>query len=358
VAPPVVNPGNPTTFFTATYEWANLKAGTYLIASGSHPAVQLPMGLYAALKVDVVAGLQAYPNATTTSYANDVVLLLSEVDPALNAAVVGGDYGTSVYPTSISMGYLPRYFLINGTSYSTGVSAPLPVVTVDRTTLLRFLNAGSRTRNPVFQGPFMTLVAEDGNPSSYPQQQYSINLPAGKTMDATFQPTVQGALTLYDRSLGLTNNTTSPGGMLVNLTVASVGVIGTFDNGTWYLDFNGNGVLDGVGGGDTQATFGTSSMTPVTGDWNGNGITTIGAFDNGTWYLDVNGNGVWDGVGGGDAQSLFGTSGMTPVTGDWNDNGTTTIGAFDNGTWYLDVNGNGVWDGVGGADLLSRLKGN
>jgi len=129
--------------------------------------------------------------------------------------------------------------------------------------------------------------------------------------------------------------------------------IGTYENGTWYLDVNGNGTYDGVGGGDATAVFGTSVMTPVTGDWNGDGTTEIGAYFNGFWFLDVNGNGIWNGIGGGDVLVVFGTSAMTPVSGDWNGDGTTEVGAFQNGTWYLDVNGNGTYDGVGGGDATS-----
>ncbi len=208
---------------TATYRWGGLKPGTYLLESGSHQAVQIPMGLYAALKVDVAAG-QAYPSI---NYTADVVLLFSEVDPALNAAVASGEYGSApesgLYTTSMGMGYLPRYFLINGQSFrrfSEGGRIPLPAGSANGTTLVRFLNAGSRTRNPVLQGPYMTLVAEDGNPLPFPLQQYSVYLPAAKTMDAIFQPTAVGSFPLYDRSLGLTNGTTSPGGMLTYLQIA------------------------------------------------------------------------------------------------------------------------------------------
>jgi hypothetical protein len=31
------------------------------------------------------------------------------------------------------------------------------------------------------------------------------------------------------------------------------------------------------------------------GDWTGGGVTQIGFYRNGTWYLDWNGNGKWDG---------------------------------------------------------------
>jgi hypothetical protein len=123
--------------------------------------------------------------------------------------------------------------------------------------------------------------------------------------------------------------------------------LGTFVNGTWYLDLNGNGQWDGTAT-DSLINFSTgiAGAIPVTGDWTGNGITKIGEFANGTWYLDLNGNGQWDGT---PTDGLFnfgtGVVGAIPVTGDWTGDGKTKIGVFVNGTWYLDLNGNGIWDG-------------
>ena len=56
------------------------------------------------------------------------------------------------------------------------------------------------------------------------------------------------------------------------------------------------------------------------GDWNGDGKTEIGVFNEGSWYLDYNGNGVWDGFATTEA-SAFGWPGVTPVVGDWNGDG-------------------------------------
>jgi len=120
--------------------------------------------------------------------------------------------------------------------------------------------------------------------------------------------------------------------------------IGAYYNGTWYLDYNGNGAWNGSII-DRQYSFGSASMTPVTGDWNNDGKTEIGAYLNGTWYLDYNGNGAWNGAVI-DRQYSFGSASMTPVTGDWNNDGKTEIGAYYNGTWYLDYNGNGAWNGA------------
>ena len=126
--------------------------------------------------------------------------------------------------------------------------------------------------------------------------------------------------------------------------------IGTYVNGTWYIDYNGNGVWNNVAGGDRLYSFGDGSMKPLTGDWDNDGTTEIGTYVNGTWYIDYNGNGAWNRVTGGDRQYSFGDSSMKPVTGDWNGDGITEIGTFVNGTWYIDYNGNGAWNRVTGGD--------
>ncbi|MEN8135840.1 MAG: hypothetical protein ABFS18_09955 [Thermodesulfobacteriota bacterium] len=201
-----------------TYSWGPLKAGTYLIQSGTHPAVQVQMGLYAVLIVDEVADAEAYPGI---AYSNEVTLLFSEIDPYLHAAVAGGTYG-STYVNTMQEGYRPRYFLINGQPYSADRSPIAAGVDTD-TTILRFLNAGLRDREPIVQGGVMSVVAEDGNPTPFAGavQQYSIDLAPGKTMDATFSPLAafNGYVPVYDRRLGLSNDGASPGGMVAMLEI-------------------------------------------------------------------------------------------------------------------------------------------
>jgi hypothetical protein len=119
--------------------------------------------------------------------------------------------------------------------------------------------------------------------------------------------------------------------------------IGTFRKGAWYLDSNGNDQWDGNA--DATHLFGIPTDKPVTGDWNGDGITNIGVFRDGAWYLDFNGNGSWDpGVDKKFSVHSFGNPNDIPVTGDWNGDGKTNIGVFRKGSWYLDFNGNGKWD--------------
>ena len=124
--------------------------------------------------------------------------------------------------------------------------------------------------------------------------------------------------------------------------------VGVFNNGTWLLDYNGNGVWDGTT--VDKAIFwstGQSTDVPVLGDWNGDGKTKIGIYNNGAWILDYNGNGVWEGPS--VDKTIYwstGQVGEVPVTGDWNGDGKTKIGVHVNGTWILEYNGNYAWDGT------------
>jgi YVTN family beta-propeller protein len=126
-------------------------------------------------------------------------------------------------------------------------------------------------------------------------------------------------------------------------------------DGTFYLDFNGNGQWDGCGT-DRCLQVGLLNDLPVVGDWNGTGRAQVGVFrpSAGTFYLDYNGNGVWDGCGT-DRCLQIGVSGDVPLVGDWNHTGTSKVGVFrpSAGTFYLDYNGNGVWDGCGSDRCLS-----
>ena len=128
-------------------------------------------------------------------------------------------------------------------------------------------------------------------------------------------------------------------------TVNAPDKAGVFRNGVWVLDFNGNGVWDGLGT-DRAVILGTAGDVAVVGDWNNDGFDAVGVFRNGLWVLDFNGNGVWDGLGT-DRAIILGTTGDVPVVGDWNNTGSDKAGVFRNGLWLLDFNGNGVWDGLG-----------
>jgi hypothetical protein len=71
--------------------------------------------------------------------------------------------------------------------------------------------------------------------------------------------------------------------------------------------------------------FGMRGGIPVSGDFNGDGVTDVGVFRDGQWFIDVNGNGVWDE---GDLWAKLGYDGDKPVVGDWDGDGKDDIGIF------------------------------
>ncbi len=199
-----------------SYAWTGVKEGTYLYHSGTHPQVQVQMGLYGALTVG------------NYGYTSEATLVYSEIDPALHAAVAGGTYGTPAYPSTFD--YKPRYFLINGAPYSPGASDIAVETSTD--VLLRFVNAGLQTHVPTLEGGlYMSLIAEDGNLYPYAIEQYGIELQAAKTIDAVVNVGADGRYALYDRALGLTNWLQTGGGMLTYLQAgAAVGAPSALDD--------------------------------------------------------------------------------------------------------------------------------
>ncbi|MES9968869.1 MAG: Ig-like domain-containing protein [Candidatus Thiodiazotropha sp.] len=221
------------------------------------------MGLYGAITKDAAPGVahfvpgQTIPTPNTdTTYANEVTLFYSDIDPDHNAAVSAGD---AAY-TPIE--YHPTWFLINGEPYQDTVTQDLSTDELDalnpletgENTLVRFISAASENHVPVFQGLYGTIYAEDGIPYSYhtietpslnttyaaaPVEQYSVGLPPLKTKDVIINPSVPGRYAVYDGNGYMTNPTDptnetsgdSIGGMLRFLSFAqgNIGPIVTDD---------------------------------------------------------------------------------------------------------------------------------
>ncbi|MEC9093008.1 MAG: SdrD B-like domain-containing protein [Planctomycetota bacterium] len=85
--------------------------------------------------------------------------------------------------------------------------------------------------------------------------------------------------------------------------------------------------------------FGSNQEWPVCGDWNGDGVRNIGTFKDGTWKLDINGDGRLTSQ---DRSYEFGQEGDLPVVGDFNGDGIEQIGVYRAGTWLIDSNANGA----------------
>src|SRR6266481_3005160 len=241
---------------TTALTWANLKPGTYLIESGTHPSIQGPMGLYGVLVVTAApAGATAgtaYPATGATpavSYNAEIPLVLSEIDPVQNATVAlavaktgfsetavwsgqpngCGNPNSSTYLTCYppAVNYDPRYYLVNGVVFDRTHTAPSLFATAPASAtgsiLVRFVNAGLRMHVPSIVGsqtgasatPGFSLIAEDGNvlPGT-PRVQSEVFLAAGKTYDVEINAPAAGAnLPVFDRELSLSTNNQHGGGM-------------------------------------------------------------------------------------------------------------------------------------------------
>ena len=238
------------------------RQGTYIYESGTHQAVQIPMGLYGALVIGPGSSGAAYPPTATsanTSYDQDHVVIFSEIlarydwtqnpprfvtfnEDVVSAAGAGGSL-----TMAHMLDYAPLYYLINGKGYPDTI-APAPGAAAGspgslpgmfappgKKTLLRFINAGQENRVPTVQGSFFDsldpsqakphaiypqVIAEDGRLYNYPKPEFAPILPAGKSMDVIVdltQAKTPGYYALYDRRLTLANAGSSPGGMLTFL---------------------------------------------------------------------------------------------------------------------------------------------
>ncbi|RJP20993.1 MAG: multicopper oxidase family protein [Candidatus Abyssobacteria bacterium SURF_5] len=202
---------------TASFTFPDLKAGTYLYESGTHPAKQVQMGLYGVLIVRPATAGQAY-NDPVSAYDQEEVLVFSDIDPLLHAAVQNGTYGTAAYPSTVD--YRPQYFLINGKAYPD--TEAIAAATGERV-LLRMANAGLKSYEPMINGLRANVIAEDGNLLPFPVDAVAIPLHAGKTSDAIVIPSSPSQYALFDRRLNLTNaGATGVGGMLTYINASGV----------------------------------------------------------------------------------------------------------------------------------------
>jgi FtsP/CotA-like multicopper oxidase with cupredoxin domain len=197
-----------------TYSFSAASPGTYLYEAGLLPNAQhqVAMGLYGALIVRPALN-QAYGPGTT--FDDEALLVLSEIDPALN---------DSADPAAFDMrDYAPKFFLINGMAYPDTAAIPS---TAGNAVLLRFVNAGVEQHSMGALGLAQEVLAVDGSPYRYPFRVASATIGSGQTSDRMVTiPTSAGTVgdshfALYDTSMMLHNNGAAGfGGMLTVISV-------------------------------------------------------------------------------------------------------------------------------------------
>ena len=213
--------GNNTTY---SFEAGILKPGTYLYEAGltADGPRQVAMGLYGALIVRPTgAPSQAYSNPNTT-FTDEAVLVLSEIDPAFNADPVGFDMSK----------FAPKYWLINGKGYPN--TDPIPTA-AGNTVLLRYINAGLQHHSMGLLGLRQMIIATEAQPATNPSKVVAETIPTGGTLDAIItvpaSAPANAKYALFEAAMHMDNKGISTsglinfGGMLTFLTVA--GVVGT-----------------------------------------------------------------------------------------------------------------------------------
>jgi hypothetical protein len=168
-----------------SYTFTASRPGTYLYEAGHTEAGarQAAMGLVGALVVRAPAVAETLPDGSTaqvpsaygtagTEYDDEAVMVLTEVDPALN---------TSADPTVFDLRkYAPKYRLINGKAYP----ETDPVASdVGRRVLLRYVDAGLEAHAMTLLGAGQKVLGTDARPASLPQTMATLPLPAGRAAD-------------------------------------------------------------------------------------------------------------------------------------------------------------------------------
>jgi FtsP/CotA-like multicopper oxidase with cupredoxin domain len=297
---------------TKAYTFTAGAPGTYLYEAGLLPGsqYQVAKGLYGALIVRPVGAPMQATDDPSTLFADEALIVLSEVDTTLNA---------STNPAAFDLrNFRPRYFLINGKAYPQ--TAPITTIAGNRV-LLRYLNAGLGHHSMGVLGLRQTVVNEDGSALASPRHMVAESLAPGQGIDALIDvPATTAASTkhlVYDASMLLNNTTgtgsnagiggmltvidatgTPPGGDAVGPLTSSVAV----DTNTSTLTAS---VSDAATGGSSvsaaeyfiDATGAPGTGTPMTGTFPSDPVAvsaTLGALSGGSHTAYVRGQ---DGLG-------------------------------------------------------------
>ena len=206
---------------TKAYTFTAGRPGTYLYEAGHTPdgARQAAMGLVGALVVRPTTAGTAY-GTPASAFDDEAALVLSEIDPAFNAA-----------PTTFDLrNFHPTLKLINGKAFP----ETDPIATaVGHKVLLRYVNAGSVDHAMGVAGTRQTIVGADARPNADAFPLFADTIPPGQTEDAIVgaPATIDGAKFVVYETAGRLDNigarvgTTTGvafGGMMTYLTTDAV----------------------------------------------------------------------------------------------------------------------------------------
>lgn len=211
-----------------TYTFEAERPGTFLYEAGLTDAGdrQVALGLVGALVIRPASGPGTAYGDPTTAFDQEVLLVASELDPALQSDPAGFDMRD----------FHPRYWLLNGRAYPDTDSDPIDVAGGTRV-LFRYVNAG--LGNESLGSPVLhtSVVASDGYPVPHPYEVLAETVPAGATLDTiatiplgqragTIYPFGTAALRLDNDAVGASGGAVPIGGRLALVTVTTSGLDG------------------------------------------------------------------------------------------------------------------------------------
>lgn len=273
-----------------------------------------------------------FTNPQLSAYSNGVI----QLDSLTQSVTLGYMYG-GIFSTAANTEDQNKQTMATNALFKV-VLVPAPTVTLSSTA------SNPTSENPIsitatFSQPVSGLTTEGISVTNATVTNLQpVNPSGGLAATWTFDLVPQSAGTVSasiqagaaQNSAG-TNNTASN-----NFTVTyqpPAQTVGTFDptTATWYLRTSNSGGPPTI----TPFAYGAPGWYPITGDWNGDGVTTIGVVDlsTETWYLrDVNSGGLPT-----VPPFRYGAPGWIPVVGDWTGTGHDGIGVFDptTGNWFL-----------------------
>ncbi len=162
---------------TRTYTFTASRPGTYLYQAGltANGPRQAAMGLVGALVVRPSAGPSTLDGQPATAFADEALLVLTEVDDRLNANPTGFDMRT----------FAPHFRLINGGALSgtTATGATTIGTSAGARLLLRTVNAGLTEHALGALGLRQDVVALGGRSLAHPYNVYAETAQPGQTID-------------------------------------------------------------------------------------------------------------------------------------------------------------------------------
>jgi hypothetical protein len=154
-----------------SYTFVAARPGSYLYEAGhtADGARQAAMGLVGAMVVRPADPSTDYGTADS-AFQDEAVLVLSEVDPALNADPLNFDLRK----------YNPSYRLVNGKAYP---ETQRIATDISRRVLLRYVNAGQLSHSMSLLGVDQTLLGQDARPRAFTYPVAAEAIPPGATLD-------------------------------------------------------------------------------------------------------------------------------------------------------------------------------